>query len=117
MEIFELVSGLDELQHVQRSTHQRLSRKKERIQVLTGMGYDLGEEEVRLCELEPESWALRPQITALSRDIKKGRVTEDEAVNLFHDVASKVNSARAALDEIHVPKLRHVWAAERRTFE
>lgn len=110
----EIAAELRDLRKVLNATAQGTVRKRQRVEWLNDNQYDFGEERVRLDHLQPDFAHLRCEITDTIKQIKKGGATGEEALELYWRLAKEVEWAQATLDDIRVPKLPSVWAAERR---
>lgn len=108
----EIIYELRNLRHSIHATSQGAARKMHCVRLLNDNNCDFGEERVRLESLLPDLPNLRRQIKDAITDIKKGVATGEDALELYFEVAKEIEFAQATLDDIAVPKLREVWAAE-----
>lgn len=111
----EIISEFRNLRPSIHSISQGAARKMQRVRLLNDNNYDVGEERIRLEYLQPDLPNLRRQITEAITDIKKGVATGEDALELYFEVAREIKFAQATLDDIAVPKLRQVWAAEKQS--
>lgn len=110
----EVVSELEDLRRSVNATDRRWLRKKQNVSVLNYLNYDFGEEAVRLEWHQPDFQALRDDITQARKDVARGVVSGESALKLLADLAEHTKEAVDELDDIQVPHMSRVWAAEAR---
>ena len=101
----DLISELQDLRRDLGATYQRTCGAMNRAELLNGLGWDYGEERVRLEHLKRDFPWLRASITDAIREIKKRVVTGEVARELVAQTAGDIHFAKETLDDIGMPKL------------
>lgn len=114
MDEIEIVAELRNLRRVVHATARGTSRKMQRVAWLNENEYEFGKERVRLEHLQPEFGSLNCAITDTIKKVKAGHAKGEDARELYYRLVEDVECTQATLDDIRVPKLPSVWAAERR---
>ena len=110
----EIVQELEELRRKVIATNRRLLRKKQNVSVLNELKHDFGEEAVRLEWHQPNYRPLLDDIKNARKDVARGVVSGEPAHKLLEDLTEYAKDAEAELDDIRVPHMSRVWAAEAR---